>query len=79
MADEHQGRVTYRFWQRGGGYDRTLTNAATIANAIDYIHLNPVRDGLCQRPEDWVWSSAQEHLKIRRDFLDMDLDVIPLH
>jgi hypothetical protein len=25
---------------------------------IDYIHGNPVRKGLVEKPEDWKWSSA---------------------
>jgi hypothetical protein len=25
---------------------------------IDYIHLNPNRRGLAERPSDWRWSSA---------------------
>jgi len=27
-----------------------------------YVELNPVRAGLCERPEDWPWSSARAHL-----------------
>lgn len=31
-----------------------------------YIELNPVRAGLCQRPEEWPWSSAAHHLGLAR-------------
>ena len=48
----------FHFWQQGPGYDRNLDNEATIWAAIDYIHLNPARRGLCNRPVDWPWSSA---------------------
>jgi putative transposase len=34
-----------------------LTEDAHLAQAIGYIALNPVRAGLCQRPEDWPWSA----------------------
>ncbi|MEL7185733.1 MAG: transposase [Pseudomonadota bacterium] len=27
-----------------------------------YVELNPVRSGLCRRPQDWPWSSARAHL-----------------
>jgi putative transposase len=37
------GEVHYRFWQRGGGYDRNVTDTATLQTMIDYIHQNPVR------------------------------------
>jgi putative transposase len=52
------GRTEYRFWQAGGGYDRNLTEPDTVRQVVDYIHANPVRRGLAERPEDWPWSSA---------------------
>lgn len=53
------GKVHYRFWQRGGGYDRNITDAATLLTMIEYIHHNPVRRGLVSQPTDWPWSSAR--------------------
>ncbi|MBX3315592.1 MAG: hypothetical protein KF902_01875 [Phycisphaeraceae bacterium] len=59
MADARpDGRVVHRFWERGGGYDRNLFKARAIWSMIDYIHRNPVTDGLCRRTGDWRWSSA---------------------
>ena len=29
---------------------------------LRYIHRNPVRRGLVEQPEDWVWSSFRHHL-----------------
>ena len=34
-----------------------------------YIELNPVRAGLCQQPQEWVWSSAAHHLGLVRQGL----------
>jgi REP-associated tyrosine transposase len=56
---ERPGIEVFRFWQEGGGYDRNLTSRAAILAAIDYIHLNPVRRGLCERVVQWKWSSAR--------------------
>ena len=43
LRDEQpNGEVHYRFWQRGGGYDRNANEPATIRAMIDYIHNNPV-------------------------------------
>jgi putative transposase len=53
------GEVHYRFWQRGGGYDRNITEFGTLESMIEYIHLNPVRRGLVRHATDWVWSSAR--------------------
>ena len=60
LRDEQpNGDVHYRFWQRGGGYDRNVTDPATLRTMIDYLHNNPVRRGLADRPTDWPWSSAR--------------------
>jgi putative transposase len=60
LRDEQpNGDVHYRFWQRGGGYDRNITELATLMSMIDYIHHNPVRRGLVKCPTDWPWSSAR--------------------
>jgi putative transposase len=53
------GQVSYRFWQRGGGYDRNLRMLADVYRTIDYIHANPVRRGLVSTAEDWPWSSCR--------------------
>jgi putative transposase len=50
--------VEHRFWQAGGDYDRNITEAKTLREMIDYVHNNPVRKGLVERPGDWKWPSA---------------------
>jgi putative transposase len=54
------GKRHYRLWQRGGGYDRNVTEPSTVWSTVDYIHNNPVRRGLCDRAIQWKWSSALE-------------------
>jgi len=71
-GDEH-----YRFWQRGGGYDRNLTEPTTIWSEMDYIHANPVRRGLCERAVDWFWSSAADYLGVRQGPLVLDTSSLP--
>jgi len=61
-----------RFWQAGGGYDRTVEEIATLRSMIDYIHANPVRRGLVERAEDWEWSSARWYAGILPVHLEMD-------
>ncbi len=58
LAIVRSGRHTYRFWQAGGGHDRNLTTPKAMQDALDYLHKNPVRRGLVERPTDWQWSSA---------------------
>ncbi len=75
-TDEH-GAVTHRFWQRGGGYDRSAYSAREIWEKIDYIHANPVRRGLCVHPTDWQWSSARAFADRSRDPLTIDFESLP--
>jgi putative transposase len=75
LRDEQpNGEVHYRFWQRGGGYDRNVTDPATLRTMIDYIHNNPVRRGLVKCPEDWPWSSARFYAGC----LDVSIQMDPL-
>lgn len=66
------GRVEYRFWQQGGGYDRNVVREPTLWNMINYIHENPVKAGFVERAEDWHWSSARWHAGERPGVLAMD-------
>jgi putative transposase len=59
---ERPGKMVFRFWQEGPGYDRNLQKPATILAAIDYLHMNPVRRGFCLQTVDWRWSSARWYL-----------------
>ena len=67
-----EGVVEYSFWQAGGGYDRNLYTSKAIWNAIDYIHMNPVRRGLVEKPEDWPWSSCRFYRELPPYELDVD-------
>jgi putative transposase len=58
---ERPGVYCFRFWQEGGGYDRNLRTESAVMAAIQYIHENPVRRGLCQEPAEWRWSSARHY------------------
>ena len=52
----------FRFWQEGPGFDRNLFGPEAITASMDYIHLNPVKRGLCEKATDWKWSSARFYL-----------------
>ncbi|RAU22498.1 transposase [Paramagnetospirillum kuznetsovii] len=46
-----------RLWQPDY-FDRFLRDDAHLAAVIAYVEENPVKAGLCERPEDWRWGSA---------------------
>jgi putative transposase len=54
---ERPGKMAFRFWQEGPGYDRNITDPDALREAVDYIHSNPVRRGLVETPDGWRWSS----------------------
>jgi putative transposase len=72
------GDVHYRFWQRGGGYDRNICEPPTAFEQVEYLHYNPVRRGLCAEPEDWLWSSAADYAGVRAGPLRLDRASLPV-
>ena len=60
FLDVHDsGKVHFRFWQRGAGYDRNIWTSEEIFEKLNYMHNNPVKRSLCETPVDWRWSSAR--------------------
>lgn len=47
-------------------FDRYVRNEKHYQNAIAYIENNPVKAWLCEKPEDWPWSSARRRSGIAR-------------
>ncbi|MFQ5807406.1 MAG: transposase [Phycisphaerae bacterium] len=66
------GRVEYRFWQQGAGYDRNIFREQTAWTCVEYIHANPVRRELVAMPMDWPWSSARWYAGLDGAKLSMD-------
>jgi len=48
------------FWQKRY-YDFNIRNYPQFVEKMRYIHRNPVKAGLCERPEDWEWSSFRHY------------------
>ena len=40
-------------------WNRYIRNHGHFHDTIHYIHNNPVKAGLCEKPEQWPWSSAR--------------------
>ena len=49
-----------RFW-RGDNKPIELWSNKIIDQKIDYVHMNPVEEGLVFKPEDYVYSSAVDY------------------
>jgi putative transposase len=48
------------FWQKRY-YDFNVRSYLQFVEKLRYIHRNPVKAGLCERGEDWPWSSFQHY------------------
>jgi putative transposase len=49
------------FWQRRF-YDFNVATQRKKIEKLKYMHRNPVKRGLVERPEDWEWSSFRNYL-----------------
>ena len=58
QANEILGRKG-QFWH-DESFDHWIRNQGELDETYEYIDLNPVKAGLCKKPEDWKWSSAGE-------------------
>ena len=56
------GRATAEVWQRGFT-DHRIRDAEDFAHCSEYIYLKPVRAGMCLRPEEYLYSSANPMYK----------------
>ena len=55
--NEKYDRIGHLFQRRYA--DGIILTDEHLREVIRYIPLNPVRAGLCKRPEDWPWSSCR--------------------
>ena len=62
LSRERDGRKRTSFWQTRY-YQFNILTHKKIIEKLDY---NPVKKGLCEKPEDWVGSSAAFYL-LRKD------------
>ena len=62
----------------GGRYfSKPCGNATYLRELIAYTHLNPVRWGLCSKPEDYAWSSASAYLDLEcKNTCGMDIPFV---
>jgi putative transposase len=72
LTVRNRNRTYHRFWQAGPGYDENISHAGILREVADYIPLNPVRRGLVERPNDWIWSSARDLAGLSHVFLKVD-------
>ncbi len=70
-AKSHQRNSEYQFWYHDNHAIELSTHDFTCQK-LAYIHLNPVRSGLVENAEDWLYSSARNYLGMEH-LLDIDV------
>lgn len=73
LDDWATGEGPKPFW-KPRGYDRKITSEAGVIETMNYIHANPIRRGLVERPDQWLWSSFRfyEHGDASKIAMDWD-------
>jgi REP element-mobilizing transposase RayT len=64
---------------QGRFHSKPVREEAALPGALRYVVMNPVRAGLCARPENWRWSSyrAVAGLEWAPRFLDVEYALSP--
>ena len=61
FAGVHDKKIKdYRFWQEGY-YSEEIFSMEFLRQKIEYVHKNPVKQGLVACEEDYLFSSAQDY------------------
>lgn len=68
FAANKKKKQTYQVWQHDN-HPIELYTDSVIVQKMNYIHLNPVKAGLVEAPEDWLYSSASYYVANDKNML----------
>ena len=60
-AKYNKNNTNYQFWKRDN-HPIELSSPKWFLQKLDYIHLNPVRAGIVNQTEDYIYSSASNYI-----------------
>ncbi len=69
-AIESNKHMKYMFWQNEYHPIELNTNKM-MDQKLDYIHDNPVKAGIVERAEDYMYSSAKDYIKNEKGLIDI--------
>lgn len=73
LAINIKGRE-YAVWQKDSSAI-DLFSHKFLRQKLNYIHLNPVRAGLCENPAEWKWSSYRAYLPHKQGEVPVEMDL----
>ncbi|MDZ7719149.1 MAG: transposase [Balneolaceae bacterium] len=59
-GDKNSNNSDYQFWQQHNHPIELSTNEM-INDRLEYLHMNPVKAGFVEKPQDWINSSASQY------------------
>ncbi len=65
----------YQIWQQGYD-DLGVYSPKILRTKINYIHNNPVRKGLVEKPEDYLYSSARNYILNDHSVIKVDTELL---
>ena len=73
LANPQKRQHTHAVWQKDPSVI-DLWSHKFIRQKLNYLHLNPVRAGLCEHPADWKWSSYRAYLPHKPGNVPIEID-----
>ena len=71
FAKYNSNNALYQVWKRDN-YPVDLVSNLWIGRRINYVHQNPVKAGIVDKAEDYIYSSARDYKGIK-GFLDINI------
>lgn len=73
LANRQKRRHTHAVWQKDPSVI-DLWSHKFVRQKLNYLHLNPVRAGLCAHPADWKWSSYRAYFPHKAGEVPIEID-----
>jgi REP element-mobilizing transposase RayT len=73
LAHPQKRKHTHAVWQKDPSVI-DLWSHKFVRQKLNYLHLNPVRAGLCEHPADWKWSSCRAYLPHKPGEVPIEVD-----
>jgi REP element-mobilizing transposase RayT len=71
-----QGKSGFKFW-KDGNHLEMITSNKFFDEKLEYIHNNPVKEMIVERPEDYLFSSARNYAGLS-NFLEVIMESVKL-
>ncbi len=75
-GESNKANKEYQVWTHEN-HAVLLNSNAFIKSKVDYIHNNPVRSGIVEKPEDYLYSSARNYASLKAPIDISTLLVLP--